>query len=175
MIPGESIYLRALEVSDQDRYHRWFNDPEVTVTLVRHEPITLLAEREWLEQGRGRRSPSDLSLAICLKADDRHIGSVGFHRIHAVNRTASLGVVIGERDLWGRGYGSDAVRTLCRYGFDSMNLGKIRLDVYDFNPRAAGVYERLGFKREGLFRKEVYRNGEYRDVIRMGLLPEDLP
>jgi len=87
---------------------------------------------------------------------------------------ATLGVMIGVKDLWGRGYGTDAVRALCRHAFAEMNLHKVRLEVIATNPRAEAVYERVGFRREGVLREEFYRQGRYHDVIRMGLLRGEL-
>jgi RimJ/RimL family protein N-acetyltransferase len=174
MIRGNSIYLRALEREDLSRCHAWINDEEVTAALAAHHPISLARETDWLERAVRGEDPSQVHLAICLAEGDRHIGNCGLVALDRENRTATLGIVIGEKDCWRRGYGTDAVRTLCRYGFDELNLHKIRLDVYAFNEGAATVYERVGFRREGVLRKEIFRNGRYHDVIRMGLFREEL-
>lgn len=174
MIPGEKIFLRAPEKADAALCHGWLNDPQVTLTLARHAPVTLDDEVSWVQRAMLRADPAELALAICRKADHNAIGMVGLHRMHPVTRTATLGMFIGERSLWGQGLGTDALRTLCRYGIDSLNLHKIRLEVYPFNPRAERIYERVGFRREGLFRDEGFRNGLHHDVIRMGLLAGEL-
>jgi RimJ/RimL family protein N-acetyltransferase len=151
------------------------NDPEVTVTLARHEPISMEQELAWFRGAMLHEDPSELVLAICLKEDSRHVGMIGLHRIHPVTRVATLGMYIGDKSLWRQGLGSDALRTICRYGFERLHLHKIRLEVYPFNPRAEKIYESVGFRREGVFREEGFRNGAHHDVIRMGLLASELP
>src|SRR5262245_45232904 len=106
--------------------------------------------------------------------DDRHIGNCGLEAIDRDNRTATLGIFIGEADCRGKGLGEEAVRALCRYAFDELDLRKIRLDVYAVNPGAEKTYTRVGFRREGLLREEAFRRGEPIDVIRMGLLKGEL-
>ena len=174
MISGEKVFLRAPEPSDAGRCHAWMNDPEVTVTLDKHAPVSLDYEISWVMRAMLRSDPAELILAICLKADGRAIGMIGLHRMNPVTRAATLGIVIGEKGLWGRGLGTDALRVLCRYGFNSLHLHKIRLEVYPFNPRAEKIYESVGFRREGVFREEGFRDGVHHDVIRMGLLAGEL-
>ncbi len=174
MIRGEHVYLRAIEKSDVERCHAWINDPQVNATLAVRGPVNQVAEEAWVERAARRQDPTELHLAICRASDGRHIGNCGFFQIHAENRSATLGILIGERDCWGQGHGTDAVRTLCRYGFEQLNLHKIRLDVIAHNERARKVYERLGFVQEGILRDEIYRDGRYYDYIRMSLLPGEL-
>ena len=78
--------------------------------------------------------------------------------------------MIGEKECWGRGYGTDALRTLVRFGFEEMNLNRIALDVYDFNERAIASYLKTGFAEEGRRRKDIYRDGRYVDVVMMSVL-----
>jgi len=111
--------------------------------------------------------------AICLMQGDRHIGNCGFEAIDRDNGTATFGIFIGEADCRGQGLGEEAVRTLCRFGFEELRLAKVRLDVYEGNP-AIRTYERVGFRREGVLRQEIFRRGGRLDVIRMGLLVEEL-
>jgi RimJ/RimL family protein N-acetyltransferase len=174
VIRGPRIYLRAIETDDLNRCHSWINDEGVTGTLAINEPHSLLREASWVERVARSQDPSELALAICLSEGDRHIGNCGLHGIDMKSRTASLGLFIGEADCRGQGYGTEVVRTLCVYAFDELNLNKIRLDVYAFNEGAIRTYEKVGFRREGVLRQELYRGGAYHDVIRMGLLRGEL-
>jgi len=115
-----------------------------------------------------------MNFAICLTEGSRHIGNCGLMGIDRDNRTATLGIFIGERDCRGRGFGTEAVRTLCRFAFEEMDLRKIRLDTHAGNEAALKAYERVGFRREGLLRQEFYRHGRALDVVRMGLLRDEL-
>ncbi len=174
VIRGERLYLRPIERDDLQRCYDWMNDEELTATLAQRYPISLAREADWVERATRGQDPSELPLAICLAEGDRHIGNCGLVAIDRENRTATLGIFIGERDCRGQGLGEEAVRVLCRFAFDEMNLHKIRLDVYATNPKAAKTYERVGFVREGVLRQEVFRQGRYIDVVRMGLLVGEL-
>ncbi|MEX0878817.1 MAG: GNAT family protein [Thermoanaerobaculia bacterium] len=174
MIRGERLYLRAIERDDLQRCHDWMNDEALTATLAQRYPMSLAREADWVERATRGQDPSDLTLAICLAQGDRHIGNCSLMAIDRDNSTATLGIVIGEKDCHGQGLGEEAVRVLCRYGFDEMNLHKIRLDVYATNPGAVKTYERAGFRKEGVLREEAFRQGRYLDVIRMGLLRGEL-
>jgi RimJ/RimL family protein N-acetyltransferase len=90
------------------------------------------------------------------------------------NRSARLGIAIGAKARWDGGYGTDAMRVLCRFGFDMMNLHRIELDVYADNLRAEHVYEKVGFRVEGRRREALYKFGRYHDVVVMGLLEGEL-
>ena len=173
LIRGERLYLRSIERDDLQRCHAWMNDEDLRGTLAQRYPMSLAREADWVERATRGQDTSELSLAICLVQADRHIGNCGFVQIDRDNATATLGIVIGEMDCRGQGFGEEAVRTLCRFGFEEMGLHKIRLDVYADNP-AVKTYERVGFRKEGLLRQEAFRKGRHIDVIRMGLLREEL-
>ncbi len=175
MIEAKQINLRSLEMTDLERMHRWINDREITRFLSVRYQMSLAAEEAWL---RGRTAAlmayGDVSFAIETK-DGRHIGSCGLHQATPENRAASLGIMIGEKDCWSHGYGTDAVRTLARFGFDDMNLHRIELHVYDFNERAIAAYRRCGFVEEGRMRDAHYGGGRYIDVIVMSVLRDEFP
>ncbi len=168
---GKRIYLRPLEMSDLERCLRWINDPEVTRTLAMHRPWSELREREWLE--RLYRDERDIPLAIVLKEDDRHIGNVGLHQLNWKDRHAMLGIMIGEKDEWGKGYGTEAVELMLRYGFERLNLHRIYLYVHEHNPRAIRCYEKAGFRHEGTLREAYFLEGRYYDTLVMGILRQE--
>jgi len=98
---------------------------------------------------------------------------VGLEGIDPSARVATLGIWIGQPH-WEQGYGTDAMRTVCRLGFDHMNLQRVSLSVLDTNPRARAVYEKIGFKYEGTIRRARFREGRYIDLHVLGLLAEEL-
>jgi RimJ/RimL family protein N-acetyltransferase len=170
MIEGTVINLRAMEMDDLERNVRWMNDPEVTRYIIMRYPLTRAAEEAWMRERTGKFIDySDVMLAIETK-DGRHIGNCGLHHGAIEDRRADLGIAIGEQDCWGKGYGTDAVRTLLRFGFEEMNLHRISLDVYDFNERARASYRKAGFVEEALKRQDQYKDGRYLDVITMAIL-----
>jgi RimJ/RimL family protein N-acetyltransferase len=92
------------------------------------------------------------------------------HNGRPEDRHAELGIMIGEKEYWNRGYGTDAVGTLVRFAFEQMNLNKVTLGVFEFNERAQAVYQKLGFVVEGRAREDYYQDGRYWDIIRMSVL-----
>ncbi len=174
MIRGERLYLRKVERDDLQRCHDWMNDESLRATLAQRYPMSLAEEADWVERTTRGQDPSRLVFAICLFEGDRHIGNCDLTNIDRDNRVATFGILIGEKDCRGKGLGEEASRTLCRFAFDEVNLHKLRLDVHTTNAGALRTYERVGFKREGVLREETFRAGRYIDVIRMGLLREDL-
>lgn len=173
MIQGALVRLRPLEPSDLEACLRWLNDPEVTRTLAARYPISRVQEREWLEAA-SRPDPRAGRLTFAIETPDgRHIGNCGIHRVEWENRVCEIGIVIGEKDCWDQGYGTDAVRALVRFAFQEMNLHRVELNVFAFNPRAVACYRKCGFVEEGRKRHAVYKGGAYHDVIVMGLLREE--
>ena len=174
MIRGERLYLRAVERDDLQRCHDWMNDESLRATLAQRYPMSLAQEADWIERTTRGQDTSKLTFAICLIEGDRHIGNCSLEAIERDNGVATFGILIGEGDARGQGFGEEATRVLCRFAFDEMNLHKIRLDVHETNARAIRTYERVGFRREGILREEVFRRGRYIDVLRMGLVRGEL-
>ena len=168
---GSRIYLRPLDEADLDRCLRWINDPELIVRLGRRHPMSRTQEREWL---LGQyKSESHLNLAIIVRDGDRHIGNCGFNQIDYFNRCAEFGILIGEKDAWGQGYGPEAAQLILRYGFEELGLHRIALEVYSFNEHAIRSYEKAGFVHEGTKRESYFRNGAFHDTLVMGILEEE--
>ena len=170
MIYGERVRLRAIEREDIPRFVRWFNDPEVRRYLSMYEPMSRAQEERWFESHLSRRDDIILAIEVREGGSWGHIGNVGLHRIDWKNRVATLGIVIGEKEYWGKGYGTEAVRTMLRYAFHELGLNRVELETYSFNPRAQRCYQKAGFVREGVRRQALYRDGEFHDIITMGIL-----
>ena len=174
VIRADRLYLRSIERDDLQRCQDWMNDEELTSTLAQRFPVSLAREADWVERATRGQDASELHFAICLAQGDRHVGNCGLAAIDRDNRTATLGIFIGEKDCRGQGFGEEAVRALCRFAFGEMSLRKIRLDVQVANASAIKTYERVGFRKEGVLRQEVFRKGRALDVLRMGLLDTEL-
>jgi RimJ/RimL family protein N-acetyltransferase len=169
MLEGKLVRLRAYEPSDAERAWRWMNDREVTRTLTMRYPVSLVEEERWVT-GRPQNGFSDgVRLAIETKAG-QHIGSIALQAPSAEDRHATLGIAIGEKPYWSRGYGRDAIVTLLRFGFGEMNLHRVSLHVFEFNERAMACYRACGFVEEGRLRDHYYTEGRYWDSVVMGVL-----
>ena len=173
MIEGKLVNLRAREMTDADRMTRWINDREVTRFMGARYPWSAAAEEAFL---RGTTSApmafGDVSFAIETK-DGVHIGSCGLHRASPESRHAELGIMIGEKAYWSKGYGTDAMLTFLRFAFDEMNLNRVDLTVNADNPRAIACYRKCGFVEEVRMRQARYSGGVYSDQFVMGVLREE--
>jgi RimJ/RimL family protein N-acetyltransferase len=167
MIEGLKTHLRRIERTDIPTFVRWFSDPEVREFLLINRPISIAEEELWFER---QLKDQDSELFAIETHDGRHIGNIGLHSLDWVHRSAELGIVIGERECWGQGYGSDAIRTLLRFAFDELNLHRVYLKVYEDNTRGIRAYEKCGFQCEGRLREAVYRKGRYYDELILSVL-----
>lgn len=104
---------------------------------------------------------------------DEIIGSIGLHEINNINRTATLGIFIGNKEYWSKGYGTEAIQLILDFGFNYLNLNNIDLALMEFNERALKCYEKCGFKEIGRKRKCNFINGKYYDSILMDILAEE--
>jgi RimJ/RimL family protein N-acetyltransferase len=168
---GEKIYLRPLEKEDARVLAPWFNDQEVTRTLLIYRPVSLVFEESFIE--KANQNEAELVLGIAVKVTDKLIGGTGFHHIDFQNRRASFGIAIGDKAEWGKGYGTEATRLMVNHAFATLNLNRVWLNVYEFNRRGIRAYERVGFKQEGILRQDCFREGRYWDSIIMGILREE--
>ncbi|MFL5737469.1 MAG: GNAT family N-acetyltransferase [Actinomycetota bacterium] len=170
-LEGALVRLRAPEPADVSQLNTMFDDPDVLAGLQLAMPQPLAGFREWAEWSR--TSERQQAFAIETLDDRRAVGMCSLDTIDARTRTADFGIWIGK-PFWGRGYGTDATRTACRFGLRYMNLQRISLSVYATNEKAERVYERVGFRREGVARRGTFLGGRNVDITEMGLLAEEL-
>jgi diamine N-acetyltransferase len=173
MIYGERVRLRAIEREDIPNFVRWFNDPEVRQKLLMIAPMSTAQEERWFESLRDREN--DFIFAVEIQAGEAwvHIGNVGLHKIDWRSRTAVFGIVLGEKKYWGQGYGTEATRTMLRFAFRTLNLHRVELEVFEYNPRAIRCYEKAGFQRDGTRRQSHFYDGRYWDEHLMSILQDE--
>jgi RimJ/RimL family protein N-acetyltransferase len=173
MYSGSLVRLRAPEPRDAETFHAWFNDPEVTATLGVRYPRSMAATREWVERS-AVATYGNCHFAVDT-LDGVPIGMCGLYEAALPeNRCAQLGVTIGDKAYWGRGYGADTVRTLCRFGFGEMNLHRIELLVFAHHAVARRLYVNLGFVEEAVAREAHWGNAAWWDDVYMSLLEGEL-
>jgi RimJ/RimL family protein N-acetyltransferase len=173
IIRGELVYLRAPERSDIGDFVRWFNDAEVLHNLAMFAPMSEAAENAWFDGMLERQGSTDYHWVICPLEDGRAIGTAGLHGVDLTNGIAEFGIAIGERAEWDKGYGTDALRAICDFGFGELRLERIGLLVYAGNARGRRAYEKAGFVPEGTLRHAHYARGGYEDVHVMSLLRDE--
>ena len=126
--------------------------------------------KKWREEDLEESRGNEFSFYIRTLDGDRLIGFVGLIDIQWNHGDAWMGIGIGERECWGKGYGTDAVRMILQYAFTELNLHRVSLGVFSYNRRAISSYEKAGFTHEGCERQVLHRDGSRADVLYMGIL-----
>jgi len=163
---GEKVNLVAVERIYALLYTRWINDPEVARWLQADPPISLEMEYGWVD---GIRRNDKMTFTILTK-EGKPIGNTGLEEITWKYRRATIGIMIGEKDHWGKGYGSDAVTTLLRYSFEELGMRRVELFTDMENVRARKAYLKCGFQEEGVIRQNRSKNGRVVDDVLMSIL-----
>ena len=171
-IEGEMINLCPIEKRTAPVMAKWMNDPSIRVTLIRYLPVSTQMEEVWISSLEENPN-KNVVLAITLKERGEHIGNVGLHSINWKNRVATLGIVIGNKKHWGNGIGTEAIKLILQYAFRTLNLRKINSVVVEGNKGSLIIHDRNGFKVEGAHKKEHFIDGEYRDLILLGVFRSD--
>lgn len=164
---GDRIYLSPRNVEDVEKFTEWMNDFEVTDYIGRSGAImSLEGERKYLQED----SNPEATFSIITLEEDKLIGTISLERINHLDRTATLGIFIGDKNYLSKGYGTEAINLILDYGFNYMNLHNIKLHVLSFNERALKCYKKCGFKETGKIRENKFINGRYYDTISMDIL-----
>ncbi|HDX9577922.1 TPA: GNAT family N-acetyltransferase [Bacillus pseudomycoides] len=169
-----NIRLRELSLDDIEDRYQWSLDKEITKHLVvpdQYPPFTREETRRWIEMCINRTNGYE-QRAICSE-DGAHIGWVDLKNFDRTNKNAELGIAIGDKRYWRKGYGMAALYEMMQIGFEQFDLEKIWLRVDADNTKAMKSYERAGFVCEGLMRRDRLRHGELIDRYRFSMLREE--
>lgn len=159
---GKRVYLRPILKEDVPLLTIWINDPEVHQFLKVNAPMSPEDELRWVESHSERKS-TDISFGIVLVDTNELIGVMSLHKINHQHGTATTGSFIGRKDLWSKGYGTEAKMLVLEFAFNTLNLRKISSIVYDFNGRSKRCLEKCGYVVEGRKKEQQFRNGRYCD------------
>ena len=172
-IVGEKIYLRGLERADlEGAYFDWLNDREVTKFLESGRfPSTKEAMEEYYNNTA--LSNNNAMFAVVDKKADKHIGNIKLGPVNWITRIASLGIMIGDKESWGKGYGTEAIRLVLDYAFNRLNLHKVTAGIAAIHKASIKAFEKAGFTIEGHAKSQFYLDGEYSDSLYLGITRED--
>ncbi|MFX0139084.1 MAG: GNAT family N-acetyltransferase [Candidatus Hodarchaeota archaeon] len=174
MLKGENVKLAPLKREYIEKFLKWLNDPKITQYLDTYPPLTRDMEEEWFDNLKTKEDTIIFSILLTENnGKEKLIGNCGIQDIKWKDRVGHCGVFIGDKENQGKGYGTEALRLLVDYGFNTLNLNRIELIVYDFNIKAMKSYKKVGFIEEGRKRQATFKNGKYHDVIIMSLLQEE--
>ena len=167
---GERIYLSPISMENIEDFMRWINDPEIAHTTSFHSRvISLIQETEFVEM----LAKEGNIFSIVTHKDDTVIGNCSFFGIDETNRSAEIGIMIGEKEYQNKGYGTEATNLLLKFGFENRNYHSIHLHVFSFNERGIACYEKVGFKPQGVRREAVIRGQHKYDMIYMDILADE--
>jgi RimJ/RimL family protein N-acetyltransferase len=161
ILTGNVVFLRKLEFDDLDRTWQWLHHPDVYRKIGVQVPFSKTEQQQWFRQME--MAKDKLVFAVCLRETTEHIGNVSLDTIDWRHRNARLSVFLGGNETRGKGYGSDAIRTLVAYAFEFLNLHKVWCKTDADDQRLLRLYERIGFRSEGLLLEHEYRGGMYID------------
>lgn len=168
---GERVTLRALEREDLPLIRKWANDPEIRALTGEVTPMSAAAAEAYfarIQQDRDR-----IWFIIVARETGRAIGECGLLRLFYPWRNTDLSIILGEKDAWGQGYGTEAINLLLDYAFGALALHRVSIGVVGFNERALRFYEKIGFRREGVQRDGYYHNHKFSDFVMLSLLEDE--
>lgn len=171
-VETRDLLLRFARASDLEDYFAFLQDPEMIRLTGSQNEFTRDGTEAWIRK-IGVPSRDRVDFLIVLKQTNELLGEVVLNEIDPMNRSANIRIGIQGTHHRGKGYGTQALIEMLRYGFEELNLHRIELGVYAFNPRAIHVYEKIGFQREGVQRDALYSEGKFHDMILMAMLEDE--
>jgi RimJ/RimL family protein N-acetyltransferase len=173
-IESERVVLREFRLEDIPVIHAWTNDREIVRFLGWAVfPQTQRETERFVETQISGEDPMNRAFVISLREADLCIGTAGVINVDWRNRSGELGIVIGNPSYLGKGYGKESVDLLLGFSFNELNLHRVGLQVFDFNQRAIHSYLKSGFVEEGRLREAFFREGDYHDIVLMGITEEE--
>lgn len=172
-ILGQGVLLRALTQADAETLRGFVNDPEVMQHSNSYAPVHQGQQARWMDSALSQSGASWFGICDAQADGFPLIGTCCLVDFDPVVRSVELRIRLGHRPSWGRKLGQEACQLLLRYGFEERNLERIWLRVFSSNARAIGLYEKLGFRTEGVLRRAAYLRGQWQDVHLMALLRDE--
>ena len=171
MIKGEKCFLTAVNPDSIETLRNWRINPKLRRYFREFREISKPMQESWYRD-RVLNNPNQFDFEIRDKETGSLIGHCGLYYVNWVSRSAEFTIYIGDFSFRGQGIGSDALRSLIRYGFDDLNLNRIWCEVYSNND-AIHIYEKIGFIKEGVMRDQYYSEGKYWDSTILSMLSSD--
>jgi RimJ/RimL family protein N-acetyltransferase len=166
---GTKCYLSPIDINDAEKYTEWLNDQEVVKYLpLNHFALSINNEKDFLQN-----LVKDHNYAIIDLSTNTLLGNIGINNYDSIYQSAEIGIFIGNKEYWNKGYGTEAMKLLIAYGFDKLNLHSITLCTHEKNKWAIKCYEKIGFKKVGEYRERILVNQKYENLVIMDILLKD--
>ena len=176
ILKGELVRLSAVDPEEFSKaFTQWRRDSEF-MRLIDSSEAMLRSQKDaqkWIEKDLEDQEVNQYMFTIRALAEDKLLGDIGLSVVNWMSRDAFVGLGIGERDFWGKGFGTDVMKVILRYAFTEINLRRVTLSVFEYNPRAVRSYEKAGFVHEGRMRQFLNREGKRWDMLFMGILRDE--
>ena len=176
ILKGKFVRLSAFDPEEMSKaMPRWYRNSEYLrmLNMYSRPMLSPKAAIKWMEEEVGEMSVASYYFSIRTLADDKLIGELSLDVVDWSGRDSFVGLGIGEPEYWSKGYGTDVMNVLLEYAFMELNLRRVSLGVFEYNPRAIRSYEKAGFRHEGRLRKSLNREGKRWDNLYMGILREE--
>ena len=173
---GELVRLSAMDMEEMSKaFACWGRDSEFKRLLDSGvaRMSSSKSTQKWLEKELEEQSVNQHWFSIRKLDDDMLLGDIDLYIYNWTGRDAFVGLGIGEREFWGKGYGTDVMKVILRYAFTEVNLNRVTLNVFEYNLRAIRSYEKAGFRHEGRIRQVLNKEGRRWDMPFMGILREE--
>ena len=170
MLSGKKITLSSVEEENLEQLRAWRNRPDLRKYFREYKEISRIMQVQWFS--KINNDLNQVNFEIHDKETSKLIGHCGLYYINWIHRHAEFGIYIGDDTFRKGGYGSDALRTLIKYGFNDLNLNKIWCEVYSNND-AIDTYRHIGFKKEGTLRQTYFSEGKFWDADILSMLKEE--
>jgi RimJ/RimL family protein N-acetyltransferase len=167
---GRRVFLRPFSEDDLRYVQKWSNDSEIRRLTGEIAPMSRQEAEEFYKHLRADKDR--VWFAVVLKRGNRVIGEVGLLRMFRPWRCTDMSIIIGEKNMWGKGYGTEAGRLLLKYAFERLKFHRVSIGVVGFNDRAIRFWKSLGFKKEGVQKDGYYCDNEFSDFVMMSILED---
>ena len=173
-ILGEKVLLRAIEERDRDMFLELINDPDIERMIGgKSFPVSLIEQEEWIIKQSG--SKSDLRCVVVLRDNEKQgLGTIILSNLDYKNGVCQVHIKMTKSEGQGKGYGTDALKTITKYAFNELRLNCIYADVLSYNSISQHLFEKCGYKKDGVLRSRVYKNGRYADVFSYSITKADM-
>ena len=171
VLTGKRVYLRPLAKEDSVYLRKWSDDAEIRGLIGEVTSMSQADCEKFLEEVCADNSRE--WFVVVIKKNDRVIGEAGLLRMFPAWRTTDVSVIIGEKEEWGKGYGTEAILLLLDYAFRHLDFHRVAIGVVGFNERALHFWEKVGFRREGIQRDGYYYDDKYYDFVTMSILEDE--
>jgi len=171
VLMGRRVYLRPLQKEDLVHLRKWYDDAEIRGLIGEVAPMSHADCEKFLEKVYADTSRE--WFVVVVKENSRVIGEAGLLRMDRAWRATDVSVIIGEKEEWGKGYGTETILLLLDYAFRHLNFHRVAIGVVGFNEKALRFWEKVGFKKEGVQRDGYYYDGKYYDFVMMSILEDE--